>query len=418
MRGGAEAGSAPADAGDTGEPGEPVGATEAASEGPPALSRKRRKALTRPSVAELKMLCRAPEVVEVWDTTAPDPELLVNIKAARNTVPVPPHWSSKRPFLQGKRGLEKPPFELPQFIADTGIGEMRGTAQSKADDQRLKEDTRARVKPKMGKMDLDYQVLHDAFFRFQTKPALSGLGEVYYEGKEFDSHLKGKRVGTPLSEDLRQALGMSEGAPPPWLVNMQRYGPPPSYPGLKIPGLTAPLPEGAAYGYHAGGWGKPPVDDAGNPLYGNPFGTAQEAPVAPVPEEMRAPWGALEEEDFSDDSESEEQQSGDELLGGDSDFDAEDAYDGGAPSDIEGAGAPAATIDLRKAEPGPQGPLYKVLDMRKTAIGASAAMGSEHGYVMPPAASAGEVEGEQGAAGEPPPRPARPPAKQQAPFKF
>ena len=31
--------------------------------------------------------------------------------------------------------------------------------------------------------------------------------------------------------------------PPPWLVAMQRYGPPPSYPSLKIPGLNAPIPE-------------------------------------------------------------------------------------------------------------------------------------------------------------------------------
>jgi len=31
--------------------------------------------------------------------------------------------------------------------------------------------------------------------------------------------------------------------PPPWLIAMQRYGPPPSYPTLKIPGLTAPIPE-------------------------------------------------------------------------------------------------------------------------------------------------------------------------------
>jgi hypothetical protein len=54
---------------------------------------------------------------------------------------------------------------------------------------------------------------------------------------------------------------MPEGAPPPWLINMQRYGPPPSYPRLRIPGLNAPLPEGARWGYHAGGWGKPPVDE-------------------------------------------------------------------------------------------------------------------------------------------------------------
>ncbi|KAK2647181.1 hypothetical protein Ddye_022376 [Dipteronia dyeriana] len=34
---------------------------------------------------------------------------------------------------------------------------------------------------------------------------------------------------------------MPDGAPPPWLINMERYGPPPSYPHLKIPELNAPL---------------------------------------------------------------------------------------------------------------------------------------------------------------------------------
>ena len=37
-----------------------------------------------------------------------------------------------------------------------------------------------------------------------------------------------------LSEELRTGLGMAEGSPPPWLINMQRYGPPPSYPELKV----------------------------------------------------------------------------------------------------------------------------------------------------------------------------------------
>lgn len=44
---------------------------------------------------------------------------------------------------------------------------------------------------------------------------------------------------------------------------MQRYGPPPSYPQLKIPGLNAPIPLGAKFGYQPGGWGKPPVDEVG-----------------------------------------------------------------------------------------------------------------------------------------------------------
>ena len=29
---------------------------------------------------------------------------------------------------------------------------------------------------------------------------------------------------------------------------------------------------GAQFGYHPGGWGKPPVDEEGNPVYGDVFG--------------------------------------------------------------------------------------------------------------------------------------------------
>ena len=41
---------------------------------------------------------------------------------------------------------------------------------------------------------------------------------------------------------------MTEYSPPPWLIHMQRFGPPPSYPHLKIPGLNAPIPENGNYG--------------------------------------------------------------------------------------------------------------------------------------------------------------------------
>lgn len=40
----------------------------------------------------------------------------------------------------------------------------------------------------------------------------------------------------------------------------------------QIPGLNAPIPPGAQFGYQPGGWGKPPVDEEGNPLYGDVFG--------------------------------------------------------------------------------------------------------------------------------------------------
>lgn len=65
----------------------------------------------------------------------------------------------------------------------------------------------------------------------------------YYEGKEFETSLKHKRPGE-LSPELVEALSIPPLAPPPWLISMQRFGPPPSYPTLRIPGLNAPIPEG------------------------------------------------------------------------------------------------------------------------------------------------------------------------------
>ena len=44
---------------------------------------------------------------------------------------------------------------------------------------------REKVRPKMGKIDIDYQKLHDAFFRYQTKPSMGIHGDLYYEVIEF-----------------------------------------------------------------------------------------------------------------------------------------------------------------------------------------------------------------------------------------
>ncbi|CAF0974463.1 unnamed protein product [Rotaria sp. Silwood1] len=267
-------------------------------------SKKQMKRETRLSVAQLKQLVIRPDVVEMFDVTAKDPKLLVHLKATRNTVPVPRHWCAKRKYLQGKRGIEKPPFQLPDFIRRTGIMEMREALQEKEQNKTLKQKMREKVRPKLGKIDIDYQKLHDAFFRWQTKPRMSIHGDLYYEGKENETRLKDKKPGV-LSEELRVALGIPVGPtadkyPPPWLIAMQRYGPPPSYPNLKIPGLNAPIPEGCQFGYHSGGWGKPPVDEHGRPLYGDVFGTNQFAYIRSMNEEEHIDknyWGEIEEEE-------------------------------------------------------------------------------------------------------------------------
>ena len=250
-------------------------------------TKKERKQMKREKIAVLKQLVDRPDVVDVHDVNASDPGLLVHLKSLRNTVPVPRHWSQRRKYLQGKRGIEKPPFELPgtcasesrrcahdampmlrayyddvirslvDFIKATGIATIRQAIIDKEEQMKAKQKQRERVSGKMGKIDIDYQVLYDAFFRFQTKPKLSIHGDLYYEGKEFEVNMKERKPGV-LSRELKEALGMGDLMPPPWLKNMQRFGPPPSYPNLIIPGLNAPPPPGCAFGDL---WGFPPVDE-------------------------------------------------------------------------------------------------------------------------------------------------------------
>ncbi|KAJ5304628.1 uncharacterized protein N7443_004288 [Penicillium atrosanguineum] len=313
-------------------------------ESEPKISKKKRKELNKLSVAELKAMVRKPEIVEWTDTSASDPRLLIHIKAHRNVVPVPSHWSLKREYLSSKRGVEKAPFALPKFIQETGIAEMRDAALDKQEQSSLKQKQRERVQPKMGRLDIDYQKLYEAFFRFQTKPELTRYGEIYYEGKEYETNLKHLRPGD-LSDELKEALNMPPGAPPPWLINQQRYGPPPSYPALKIPGLNAPPPPGAMWGYHPGGYGKPPVDEHNRPLYGGDiFGVLQPQQNVqqgePVEKDL---WGELQASEESE-AESEEEDEEDEEA------DEEDDETGTqSPSGLETPSGMASTVPSEPA---------------------------------------------------------------------
>ena len=355
------------------------------------LSNKQRKENNRVKIAQLKSQCAKPEVVEVWDVSATDPRLLVYLKSYRNTIPVPAHWSQKRAFLAGKRGLEKPPWQLPSFIEATGIQKLRDAYADKEDGKKLKQKSKDATTAKMGKIDIDYQVLHDAFFKFQQKPKMTQVGEVYYEGKEYEtSHLFETKKPGFLSEETKEALGMTEDGPPPWLINMQRYGPPPSYPVLKIPGLSAPIPPGSQFGYHPGGWGKPPVDQFGRPIYGDVFGAGVVDIDESTPYDLKlvknAPWGALEDAEEESDEESEEEKEEEESV------EEEEAEETPA-EEVQ----PAEPLDLRKrggeddGEAPPQ--LYRVLDVKEAQVGEGSLMGSAHTYVVPGANTGGAAVG-------------------------
>lgn len=266
--------------------------------------------------------------------------------------------------------------------------EMRDSAREREEAQSLKSKMRERVQPKMGKLDIDYQKLHDAFFRFQTKPQLTMYGEVYYEGKEYETNLKDRRPGE-LSEELKEALNIPPGAPPPWLINMQRFGPPPSYPSLKIPGLNAPIPPGAQWGFHPGGYGKPPTDEFNRPLYGDVFGVLQAQPPAQSGEPVeKTIWGELqemeesEEEDEDEDEEEEEEEDTAEGLATPAGLETPSGMISSVPSEFE---APEF-IEIRKQKNAPQYPeeddepksLYTVLPEQQ--IKTKGFFGGQHAY--------------------------------------
>jgi len=163
----------------------------------------------RPLIATLKSAVERTDIVEPDDCNAPDCYLLVTLKAMRNTVPVPPHWLEKKKFLQGKRGFIKPPYKLPEYIENTGITKMREARLDHLGDQSLKQRQREKMRPKRGQMEIDYRILHDAFFRHQTKPPhMTTYGDLYYEGKEFELRFRKCRPGF-VSDRLKRALGMT-----------------------------------------------------------------------------------------------------------------------------------------------------------------------------------------------------------------
>ena len=337
-----------------------------------------------------------------------------------------------------KRGIEKAPFQLPDFIAKTGISDVRGSINDDETSETIRQKNRNRVNPKMGALDVDYRTLHDAFFKHQNRQAirnkLTHHGDLYYEGKEFETNQllggSGGKIGGAMSERLREALGMvNDTTPPPWLVNMQRYGPPPSYPDLKIPGLNAPLPKNCTYGYHVNGWGKPPVDAFGRPLYGgNPFdapgssgmNSTADWDFDPMSGAIvtsdgktigRKPWGALpgdggvSEDDEEEEEESEEESSEEEGEEGDMEESSEE--EGEETEDMEKKGVvagsgdlpledgvesvlPASAVDLRKLQAGDETPappkqLYTVLQQTEAdkEKQATAVFQSDVAYAIP-----------------------------------
>ena len=96
----------------------------------------------------------------------------------------------------------KAPFKLPDFIEKTGISNLRDPFTDRDGARMIKQKLRERMNPKLGKIDIDYEILHDAFFKNQRKPKMTIHGDTYFEGKEDEVKMRSYKPGK-ISDELR-----------------------------------------------------------------------------------------------------------------------------------------------------------------------------------------------------------------------
>ena len=121
---------------------------------------------------------------------------------------------------------ERELYQIPDYIEQIGVGELRKVYLEKEESMKLKQKIREKVRPKEVGC-IDYETLYNAFFHEPElkKCYLTSFGDVYFDEK------CQKLEGTPfqLSDTLRNALGIGKDDLPPWNEAMKKYGYPPSY---------------------------------------------------------------------------------------------------------------------------------------------------------------------------------------------
>lgn len=126
-----------------------------------------------------------------------------------------------------------------------------------------------------------------------------------------------------------------------------------------------------------GGWGKPPVDEFGRPVYGDVFGQEEELPnYEEEPVDKSKHCGDLEEEEeVEEEEEAEEQYQDEDLEDGTQSVDSLSS----TPTGVE----TPDVIDLRKQQrKEPEKPPYQVLEEKEEKIAPGTLLGTTHTYVI------------------------------------
>lgn len=228
-----------------------------------ANKRQRKAQKIQRAYEEYKLCVPYPELLQIEDVASPDVRLLNVLRGTPHSVPVPGHWKEKRGYLSTKGAIHKKPYTVPDKVIQTGVYDAVKARRAYRASLSLKQKQKLKLNPKVFSEDGACK---------ETEmdvpcPVLSCFGDLYRENAYSEDVFREVTPGK-LSTELAAALGIQDSnKPPPWLYAMQKYGLPPAYPNMRVPGVNAPIPKGCKFGRGDECWGIPPTESDGRPVY-------------------------------------------------------------------------------------------------------------------------------------------------------
>merc|ERR1712032_783118 len=129
-------------------------------------SKRKNRVASRPSLVSLKQLSPKAEEVFSFDTTAEDPHTLLYLKSVFDSREVPTNWDRRQCKIMTLCNFSAL-FVLPSFLLSTGVSAIRN--HDSYDINNTSYSGRNRIRPKNSRIQLNYDVLRDVFFKYQFK---------------------------------------------------------------------------------------------------------------------------------------------------------------------------------------------------------------------------------------------------------
>lgn len=223
------------------------------------------------SLIDLKLYSNNPNLVSRKDLNAPFPFLLVKIKSDFNIVNFPFNSETNGEIIS-RSSLNQSKYVIPPNVLLANISALK-KIDFENQEKKIKKMKIGELSKAIIKINVDYQKMHDSFFKYDYEPKLSIYGEIFGNNNGKKNHdrfsLSKEKIfynseNGIISNSLKKALGIEKfpngQIPFPWIKKMRKFGLPPAYSGIKIMGINKEFPKNVDKKL----WGDIIQDNAGN----------------------------------------------------------------------------------------------------------------------------------------------------------